>query len=162
MGFSMSLRGLVEAVERRMHVPWVMVKGCCRVEVENTKTATYDWTRLGIEDIAQHPSEADVLIVGGWVTSDFAEEVKAAYAQLSGLRAVIAVGACALSGSPFAASKESIIKVSDFLPVDVFVPGCPPRPEAILEAVQALKLKQRPVRDQKKVIYEALKGPGRN
>ncbi|MGE3973495.1 MAG: NADH-quinone oxidoreductase subunit B [Bdellovibrionales bacterium] len=157
-----SLKNLVDAVERKVHVPWVMVKGCCNLEVENASTATYDWTRLGVENVAQHPSEADVMIVGGWVDAQFVEELKSAYFQLSGIRAVIAVGACALSGAPYAASGEKILKISDVLPVDVFVPGCPPRPEAVLEAIQALRNKQKPQMDQKKVIYEALKGPNRN
>jgi len=161
MALFFSIKNLKEVGER-VQVPWLMVKGCCKIEVENIRTATYDWTRLGVEDIAQHPSEADVMIVGGWVTSSYADELKNVYSQLSGMRSVIAVGACALSGAPYAASGETIIKVSDILPVDVFVPGCPPRPEAVLEAIQALRLKQKPQKDQKKVIYEALKGPNRN
>lgn len=139
-----------------------MVHGCCALEVQNAGEATYGWKRLGMQAVATHPSQADVLIVGGWVSSEFAEQLKLAYAALAGHRYVIVVGACAISGSPYSTSGEKIIKVSDILPVDVFVPGCPPRPEALIEAIQTLKNKSRPTRDQRKVIYEALKGPTGN
>lgn len=153
------LKEFIEKSESKIHIPWTLTRGCCSVELENVASSTYEWRRLGIENSADHPSQADTLIVAGWINSDFAEELKEAYAQLSGVRAVIAVGTCALSGAPYKLSGEKVIAVSDILPVDVFVPGCPPRPEAILEAIQTLKNKRKPIVDQKKVIYEALKGP---
>lgn len=152
----------LDRFEGMIYIPWTMVNGCCALEVQNAGEATYDWRRLGVQNFADQPSQADVLIVGGWVSEVFAEKLKSAYSQLAGHRYVIAVGACALSGSPYSIAGEKIIKVSDILPVDVYVPGCPPRPEALLEAVQTLKNKTQPNRDQRKVIYEALKGPTRN
>jgi NADH-quinone oxidoreductase subunit B len=153
---------VLDRLEGLVYIPWTMVNGCCAVEVRGAGEATYDWKRLGVQDLATHPSQADVLIVGGWISEKFADKIKLAYSELAGHRYVIAVGACALSGSPYSASGEKIIKVSDILPVDVYVPGCPPRPEAMIEAIQTLKTKSRPQRDQRKVIYEALKGPSGN
>lgn len=156
------LTQVLDRFEGLVYVPWIMVNGCCGIEVQNAGDATYDWKRLGVQALASHPSQADVLIVGGWISPEFAEKIKSAYAELSGHRYVISVGACALSGAPYAISGENIIKLSDILPVDIYIPGCPPRPEALIEAIQLLKTKSRPLSDQRKVIYEALKGPTGN
>lgn len=146
-------------IESHIHVPWVMATGCCKVELENVSAATYDWRRIGIVDLSSHPSEADVMIVAGWINEAVADQLKSAYSELVGPRSVIAVGACAISGSPYAAGAEKIIRVSDILPVDVYVPGCPPRPEVLLDAIQILKTKRRPKISQMEVLYDALKGP---
>lgn len=153
---------LLDQFEGLVYIPWTMIGGCCAIEVQNAGEATYDWKRLGVQSSATQPAQADVLIVGGWITPEFAEKIKVAYSQLAGHRYVIAVGACALSGAPYAVSGEKVIKLSDVLPVDVYVPGCPPRPEALIEAIQVLKGKSKPIHDQRKVIYEALKGPTGN
>jgi len=153
---------VLDQFEGLIYIPWVMVNGCCSIEVQNASEATYDWKRLGVQTVANDPRQADVLIVGGWISESFSEKIKSAYSQLAGRRFVIAVGSCALSGSPYSMSGEKTIKISEILPVDVYVPGCPPRPEALIEAIQILKTKSRPIHDQRKVIYEALKGPTGN
>jgi NADH:ubiquinone oxidoreductase subunit B-like Fe-S oxidoreductase len=124
-------------------------------------TSTYDWRRLGVGRLVDSPSQADVLLVGGWINDSRCEEIKAAYSEMVGAKSVIAVGSCVLSGSPYAPGASKTILASQILPVDVFVPGCPPRPEALLEAFHLLKQKRRPSKDQDKIIYEALRGPSR-
>ncbi len=120
-------------------------------------SSTYDWSRIGVSQPSADPQECNLLIVSGWLNKDLIEEVRTAYAELSGRRLVIAVGACAISGGPFARGDQKVTKLSDVIPVDVYVPGCPPRPEALIDAVRILKTKMGPKSDQKKVLYEALR-----
>ena len=88
------------------HFPWILGTGCCRIEIENAGLATYDWQRLGVDAIAQHPSQADLLIVAGWINSKRAEEIKSVFAQMRKPTSVIAVGACSISGSPYFIASE--------------------------------------------------------
>lgn len=148
---------LLQKVEASVQFPWVMATGCCRYELESVRSSTYDWRRLGIMNQALHASEADLLIVAGWINPEFKEEIIAAYSRLVGRRSVIAVGACAISGSPYKCDGDKRIVVSDFLPVDVYVPGCPPRPEAILDALRLLKKRIHPEPDQRTILHEALR-----
>lgn len=67
--FSFKTGNLVSRLESNVHVPWIVSSGCCQIELENAASATYDWGRLGVEDIACHPSEADILIVAGWINA---------------------------------------------------------------------------------------------
>ena len=150
---------IMNQLESNLHVPWILATGCCRVELENVGSATYDWHRLGVEKMGEHPSQADLLIVAGWVNESLKKEIELAYKQLSGQKMVMAVGACAISGSPYSNGHYSNrpILVSDIIPVDVVVPGCPPRPEMLLDALRLLKQKILPGPDQRKVLYEALR-----
>ena len=148
---------LILHMESHIHFPYVIANGCCRPEIENVASSTYDWSRLGVQKNREEPEQADLLIVAGWINESVAAELKEVYKNLIGRRSVIAVGACALSGGPYSASGTKPILVSDILPVDVYVPGCPPRPEAIIEAVRLLKFKMHPRPDQTSVLYSALK-----
>lgn len=143
-------------MQATVHIPVLKAYGCCQIEVENVTASTYDWSRLGIQREAD-PREADLLLVAGWISPSLKSELESVYKQLVGKKSVIAIGACAISGAPYQNSGEKLITVSDFLPVDVFVPGCPPRPEAILEAIRILNLKIRPGPDQRAVLSEALR-----
>jgi len=154
---SQKLQHLMDQVENQINTPYVLVHGCCSMEVENATSSTYDWRRLGFASPAKNIEDADVLIVGGWIHESFSEQMKSVYSQMRGKKSVIAIGACALSGAPYAKSGEKVIPVTDVLPVDVFVPGCPPRPEAILEAIQSVKKLQKPQKDHKAMLYEALR-----
>lgn len=142
-------------------MPFIRSYGCCSTEIENAISSTYDWSRLGVVEAALAPSESDLLIVAGWITPEVAEELKQAHNQLMGKKSVIAIGACAISGGPYLASKEKPILVHNILPVDIYVPGCPPRPEAILEAIKLLKQKLKPGPDQLSVLYRALRDQAR-
>lgn len=151
------LDNLIHELETHIHLPYLMVHGCCRSELENVASSTYDWARLGVKPFANDPSEADLMIVGGWINSTLAEEMKIVYSQLCGRRSVIAVGACSITGGPYATSNEKVIRVADILPVDVYVPGCPPRPEALIDAIRMLKSKMQPGPDHNSVLYAALR-----
>ena len=148
-------------VGARHHIPWVVAHGCCAPEIENLTHATYDWKRLGIDDIAEAPEMADLLIVAGWINESMAQEIKLAYARLRKPSYVLAIGACALTGSPYALAKENsaekIIKIADILPVDIFVPGCPPRPESLIDAILDLQRKITPPPSKEKVLHEAFR-----
>jgi len=155
------INDLRSQLEGTVHIPWVVASGCCRIEIENASAATYNWRRLGVQELAVHPSEADLMIVAGWINPELRSEIELVYSQLRGRKSVIAVGACALSGSPYLASGETPVLASDILPVDVFVPGCPPRPELILDAIRLLKEKIVPGPDHESVLHEALRDVGR-
>ena len=154
---NLNLSELYRKVESNVQFPWISALGCCTFEVQNAMSSTYDWRRLGVQQQVSDPCEADVMIVAGWINESFKEEILAAYTKLGGRRSVIAVGACAISGAPYSMATKKMILVSDILPVDVFVPGCPPRPEAILDAIRLLKQKILPGPNQTAVLYEALK-----
>ncbi len=149
---------LVLGIEKKLHIPWVLSEGCCTIEVVNAGLATYDWQRLGIDDCAIIPEEAQVLIVAGWINESRAEEIKAVYAKMQKPVSVMAVGSCVLSGSPYKLGVSGkMILAQDILPVDVFVPGCPPRPEALLLAVLELQKKLSPGPTNREVLTAALK-----
>lgn len=155
--FKTKIDNLIANMESHIHFPYIVANGCCRPEVENVASSTYDWSRLGVQKECDEPEQADLLIVAGWINESVATDLKDIYKNLIGRRSVIAVGACALSGGPYAVSGQKPVLVSDILPVDVYVPGCPPRPEAIIEAVRLLKFKMQPRPDQTSVLYSALK-----
>lgn len=153
------IQRLFSSVKAASFRPYILSTGCCSVEFEAVRTATYDWSRLGIFEV-NAPCEADVLVVAGWLNSDLRDKAFKAYQEMKSPRYVIAVGACSLSGSPYYFGEEKSCVASDFLPVDVFVSGCPPRPESLIEAFVQLRRKVHPERDQRMILQEAMKiGP---
>jgi NADH-quinone oxidoreductase subunit B len=150
---------IIRKLESKHHFPWVASSGCCSHEIQNAGLATYDWQRLGVDDIVEEPTQANVLLVAGWINETRAEEIRKVYEQMRKPTAVIAVGACALSGSPYALSSDdkNVIRASDIVPVDVSVSGCPPRPEAILSAILELQRKLKPGPTAEEILYEALR-----
>ena len=168
------LQGMAESLAARHHFKWELVSGCCRIEMENVSLATYDWQRLGVDSVALHPSQADLLFIGGWINSQRADEIKSVFSQMRKPTSVIALGACALSGSPYftgttelqdhmrmvqdnTGAGSRIIKASDLVPIDIYVAGCPPRPEAILDAILELQRKLKPGPSVDKVLHEAFR-----
>ena len=109
--------------------------GCCADEVITSVGCRYDLERFGAAE-EHNPSRADLLIINGIVTPKAAPEIRAAFESMSEPRYVMAVGACACSGGLFQAQSAA-----DVIPVDVFVPGCPPRPEAIMNGLITLQEK---------------------
>ncbi len=151
---------MAQVLSSKHHIPWVLSSGCCSVEIQNAGLATYDWQRLGVDEIAESPNQADLMIVAGWINEERAEEIKAAYSIMRKPTSVIAVGSCVLSGSPYTPTGSmlgKVIKASDLIPVDVNVPGCPPRPEALLDAVLELQRKLNPGPKAEKVLHGAFK-----
>ena len=124
---------------------WPLTFGiaCCAIEMMATGCARFDMSRFGAEVFRPSPRQADVMIVAGTVTKKMMPGIKVLYDQMPEPKWVIALGNCAISGGPFAFDGQySIILGADqFLPVDIYIPGCPPRPEALLEGILKLENK---------------------
>lgn len=116
---------------------------CCAIEMMAAGGAKYDIARFGFEVFRASPRHADVMIVAGTVTEKMAPLLRRLYDQMPEPRYVMAMGSCAISGGPFADSYSVVRGVDQIVPVDVIIPGCPPRPEALIEGFLALRAKLR-------------------
>lgn len=114
---------------------------CCAIEMIATACARYDVARFGAELFRPSPRQADLMIVAGTVTKKMAPMVVRLYNQMPEPKYVIAMGACAISGGPFRDGYNVLKGIDRYVPVDVHVPGCPPRPEALLEGIMKLQKK---------------------
>jgi NADH-quinone oxidoreductase B subunit len=115
---------------------------CCAIEMMSTAAAKYDWSRFGFEVARATPRQADVIIIAGTIVNKMAPVLRRLYDQMGDPKYVIAMGACATSGGPFFYNTYSVVKGADHvIPVDVYIPGCPPRPEALLHALITLQQK---------------------
>jgi len=123
---------------------WPLTYGtsCCAIEMMSSSMARYDIARFGSEVFRASPRQADLFILAGTVTKKMAPAVVALWEQIPGPKYAIAMGACTISGGPFAYNNYSVVRGADqLIPVDVFIPGCPPRPEALFQGI--LKLREK-------------------
>lgn len=124
---------------------WPLTFGiaCCAIEMMSSGAARFDLSRFGAEVFRPSPRQADVMIVAGTISNKMVPGIKTLYDQMPEPKWVIALGNCAISGGPFVFDGQyGIVEGADqFLPVDVYVPGCPPRPEALIEGIIELEHK---------------------
>jgi NADH-quinone oxidoreductase B subunit len=156
----------------RRYSLWVFNFGlaCCAIEFIATSMARHDFIRLGVIPFAPGPRQADLMVVSGTVTDKMAPAVKRLYEQMPDPKYVISFGSCSNCGGPYWDSYCVTKGVDQIIPVDVYVPGCPPRPEALLHGILRLQEKiadeslddryrwmpSRPIRS---VAAEALQAP---
>jgi NADH-quinone oxidoreductase subunit B len=135
---------------------WPMPMGlaCCAIELMATGASRFDISRFGMEVMRFSPRQSDVMIVAGTVTYKMALAVKRIYDQMAEPKWVIAMGACASTGGMYR-SYAVLQGVDNLLPVDIYVAGCPPRPEALLDALMKLQNQV-----QREPLLATLKQPG--
>ena len=125
----------------RKYSLWVFNFGlaCCAIEFIATSTSRHDFIRLGVIPFANGPRQADLMVVSGTLTDKMAPAVKRLYDEMPEPKYVISFGSCANCGGPYWDSYSVTKGIDQIIPVDVYVPGCPPRPEALLDGIVALQ-----------------------
>jgi len=125
----------------RRYSLWVFNFGlaCCAIEFIATSMGRHDFIRLGVIPFAHGPRQADLMVVSGTVTDKMAPAIKRLYDQMPEPKYVISFGACSNCGGPYWDSYSVTKGVDQLIPVDVYVPGCPPRPEALLHGILTLQ-----------------------
>ena len=136
-----SVEKMVQWARRSSIWPVTFGLACCAIEMMATGGAHHDIARFGAEVFRSSPRQADVMIVAGTVTHKMAPRLRRLYEQMPEPKWVIAMGNCASSGGEFWDSYATLQGVDTVVPVDVYVPGCPPRPEALLEGLLRLREK---------------------
>jgi NADH-quinone oxidoreductase subunit B len=121
--------------------PVMCFPACCAVEVMAVAVSRFDISRFGMELMRASPRQADLMLVAGTVTWKMAAALKQIYDQMPEPKWVVAMGSCAISGGTFSESYSVVPGINRIVPVDVYIPGCPPRPEALLRGIIMLHQK---------------------
>lgn len=129
---------------------WPMMFGlaCCGIEMICAATSRFDFSRFGMEVMRPSPRQTDLMIVSGTVTKKMIPQIVRLYNQMPEPKYVLAMGACASGGGPFKEGYSVVDGIDKFVPVDVYVPGCPPTPQALLHGLITL---------QKKIDHQSIK-----
>ena len=127
----------------RSNSMWPMMFGlaCCAIEMICTAASRYDFSRFGMEVMRPSPRQADVMIVAGTVTKKMLPQIVRLYNQMSVPKYVVAMGSCASGGGPFKEGYNVVPGIDTYLPVDVYITGCPPTPQALLNGLITLQNK---------------------
>lgn len=122
---------------------WPMMSGlaCCAIEMICTAASRYDFSRFGMEVMRPSPRQADLMIVSGTVTKKMVPQIIRLFNQMAEPKYIIAMGACASGGGPFKEGYSVVSGIDKFIPVDIYIPGCPPTPQALLNGLIALQKK---------------------
>ena len=122
---------------------WSLTFGtsCCGIEFMSVGCARYDFSRFGFEVTRNSPRQADLIMCAVTITNKMAPVFKRLYDEMAEPKYVVAVGGCTISGGPFKKSYNVVRGINELVPVDVYIPGCPPRPEAILYGMMQLQRK---------------------
>ncbi len=135
----------------RRNSVWPMMFGlaCCAIEMISMAASRFDIARFGMEVMRPSPRQADVMIVSGTVTKKMVPQIVRLYNQMPEPKYVIAMGACASGGGPFKEGYSVVSGIDRFVPVDVYIPGCPPTPQALLNGLIAVQkqIDTEPIRD---------------
>jgi NADH-quinone oxidoreductase subunit B len=121
--------------------PLAFATSCCGIEFMSAAAARHDLARFGMEVTRNSPRQADVILVAGTIVHKMAPLLKRVYDQMAEPKYVVAMGSCAISGGPFINSYHVVKGVDEIIPVDVYVPGCPPRPEGLFYGLMQLQRK---------------------
>ena len=143
-GASVLLGSLDAAINwGRSNSPWSLTFGtsCCGIEFMAVGCARYDLSRFGLEVTRNSPRQADLIMCAGTITNKMAPVFKRLYDEMAEPKYVVAVGGCTISGGPFKKSYCVVRGIDELVPVDVYIPGCPPRPEALIDGM--LKLREK-------------------
>jgi len=136
--------------------PAICFPACCAFELIAANGPRFDLARFGMEILRASPRQADVMITAGTLTWKMAPNVRRIYNQMAEPKWVIAMGACGVSGGIFASASYAVVPgYNRIVPVDVYVPGCPPRPEALIHGIQLL---QKKIARRKNIDIKALRG----
>ena len=136
-----SLDGLINWGRSNSLWSLTFATSCCGIEFMSVGAARYDFARFGFEVTRNSPRQADLIMCAGTITYKMAPVLKRLYDQMAEPKYVVAVGGCAISGGPFKSSYCVVKGINEIIPVDVFIPGCPPRPEAIMYGMMQLQRK---------------------
>ncbi|MGI8951436.1 MAG: NADH-quinone oxidoreductase subunit B [Chitinophagaceae bacterium] len=132
--FATNLEKIVTIARKNSIWPLPFATSCCGIEFMSLMSSTYDFARFGSERLAFTPRQCDLLMVMGTIAKKMAPVLQQTYIQMAEPRWVLAMGACASSGGIF--DTYSVLQgIDQIMPVDVYVPGCPPRPEAVIDGV---------------------------
>ncbi len=135
----------------RKYSAWPMMFGlaCCAIEMICTAAARFDFARFGMEIMRPSPRQSDVMIVSGTVTKKMTPQIVRLYNQMAEPKYVVAMGACASGGGPFKEGYSVVSGIDQYLPVDVYIPGCPPTPQALLFGLMKLQemMEKQSIRD---------------